>query len=396
MINRVNSFNTNNKVSFKARPINPEEIRWFSDVVFNPDSHNLLIVPHKGPDGDCISSAEYVYDFFAWLGKNVSILINPKETKGFNFNPADYKIYQKGSKTPDGVLIVDLNSSEKLSKDAKQVISAVSPENQYIVDHHTENEKNLTSRNFYIDDSAKSCCSILVRIAEALKTSLSQSEAKKLYFGMLSDYEKSGLISFQDNQLIKMPLLAEDKNSKEVLEKLESLLSEQDKFKIYRRLDIMCNLTEEEQAFRKKMISQIQVTPNGKLAYLIIDPEDKQWEKLGMHNIRTSTILRDLRKRLINGNYDKYFTEGQKQKLKDINGAVIFYRVSKDKHSEYRFSIHGKDSYAEKLVNYVKKKHPGTKGGGHPDRSGGGITSLNRDKIKELIKGFMEAAEDVN
>lgn len=395
MISYINSFNAKRNTSFRAKPIASENVRWISDIGKNPKVKRILIVPHESPDDDCTRAAEYFYNLFKNMGKKVAIFINPPETKGLNFNHKKYRIY-KSTKRPDKVVVVDLNSSEKLSPEVKSILKEIKSEDIFCVDHHTKSEKTIEG-NLYIDTSAKSCCAMCYRIAQARGKKLSKSDLKALYCGILSDYQKSKLVKFKNNKLIKLSALDKDINAKEVLEQIEKQISEEDKIRIYKHLDILSNLTQEEQAFRKTLFSEVQITPNGKLAYVVINPNDKQWQRLGMHNTRTSAILRDLRVRLINGvQTDKIFSEGQRKLFKNLKGAIVFYRDAQRSDSKYRFSMHGKVDYAERIVNYVKKINPAVEGGGHPDREGGGIKSLSENKIKELVNNFLTAAKHVN
>ncbi len=57
---------------------------------------------------------------------------------------------------------------------------------------------------------------------------------------------------------------------KYVLEKVEAQLGEEQKEEVYRHLDVMSNLSHDERAFRKKLISGIKTSPNGKLACIEI------------------------------------------------------------------------------------------------------------------------------
>lgn len=396
MINYISSFNTNkNKPVFGAKPIPVDVANKIKLKLLNPKVKTVDIYCHVSPDEDTISSMKVMSNWLNKYKKRVSICVNLKEAKNLYFKSSKYNIKKDGRKA-DMSLILDFNGEERLPKHYLKTFKKNKEDKIIGFDHHAKTD-TLIQGDLYIDNTAKSCCGTIYRFFESIGEKLKKKDLKSLYCGMLSDYSKSKLVEISEAKLTKLPALKEDKNSGEVLEKIEAGLSEKEKSKIYKHLDVMSNLTQREKEFNKKILDSIQVTPNGKLAYVIIPANDKQWRLLGMDNTRTSTIIGDLRKKLLDPDLQSGFSLKQKESIQNINGAIVFYRVNDKTESAYQMSITTKDNYAKKLINYIKKNlNPTLDAGGHPNRMGGRVHSIEEQSIKEFINNFLVAAEKVN
>lgn len=368
-VNSVNSKAANN-INFKAKVIPVQAAKSFEAKLLDKNIKNIDIYCHASPDEDTVNSMKVFAHWLKKYKKNISVCLNPKDTKNLFFSPSRYKIKKTKTK-PDMALIVDFNGEERISEQFKKML----PENIVGFDHHQDMQYPIKGI-FYKDISAKSCCSIIFRFFESLGKKLNKNDLKSLYCGMLSDFEKSKLIMLKDSKLIKLPELDADKNSKEILEKIESQLSSKDKEQIYRHLDIISNLTKKEKALQKRLQSEIKYTPNGKFAYVIIPLQDKQWKSLGMDTPRTSAIIKDLRITTLNN-------------TPSIQGVMAFYSAE----DCYKMSIHSRNDYAQKLRDYiVQNLNPKLIAGGHPNRAGG-HTSLKPTDINQFIADFLTAAE---
>lgn len=400
MINRITGYNSNNqspKIAFGVKPVSFDTAMHYINPLKNSGAKRIGIFGHSSLDNDAECSKHTFSDILDILGIKNYIYSRKEQVRGLLLEKS--KKIKKISKQPDLIVVLDFNDERRIPKLFKNIFEKNKPGNIIGLDHHKE-AKNKLQGDFYIDDTAKSCCGIVFRFAEALglEKKLSKKDYRNLYCGMLSDYQKSSLIKIDNEKLIKNPALYEDKNSLEVLEKVEKQVSEKNKNKIYKHLDIISNLNSEERKFRKKVFSEINVTPNGKLAYVVIDPKDKQWRGLGMDNTRNSIILSDLRVRLMNGvENDKLFTPEQKESFKKIKAAMIFYRTSPKKHGCYQMSIHSKEGYTQKILNYIRANiSPNLEAGGHENRAGGRVRSMKKEDINNFINSFLEAAEKVD
>lgn len=398
MINHINNYNSLNNykanVSFKAKPVSSETALSYINKIKDYGAKRIHLYGHSSLDDDAECSKHVFSHLLKKLGIKNYICARKEQIRGLYLSNS--KEIKKGTKQPDLIVTLDFNDIRRIPKLFKKTFEKNKPGNIVGLDHHLKTD--TLKGDFYIDDTAHSCCGIVFRFAEALGVKLGKKDFKSLYCGMLSDYQKSKLIKIENGQIIKMPALFEDKNSLEVLGKVEKQLNNKAKAKVLKHLDIMANLNKNEKDFMAKLFSMVEVTPNGKLAYAIIDPHDKQWAEIGMDNDRTSAIIRDLRLRLLNGiEKDKMFTQKQKENSKNLKAAMVFYRTSGKTHGCYQMSIHSKDGYAQKLLKYIKANiNPNLEGDGHEDRAGGRIHSIVNSEINKFINSFLEAAKNID
>ena len=214
---------------------------------------------------------------------------------------------------------------------------------------------------------------------------------------MVSDYKKSELLKITNNKgkytVIKTNKLLQDKNSLEVFEKLENSLSKREKTDIYKHLDPLSRLTNEEKMLRKHLFENIHVSKNGKLAYVAIPPNDKLWKKVGMDTTATSEILKELSVKVSSNDCNfELLNDKQKEKLKNVDTVIAFYRKSSDTN-EYRMSIHSRSNSAIKLIERAKEMNSEITAGGHADRAGGFINSIEENDTKNFIRAFVKASE---
>lgn len=394
----LNRVKTNKSPSFGAKVIPYHVSSEYKKLLLKGKTVDIYC--HMSPDDDTVNSMK---TFAGWLkrhGKQVSVCINPKETKDLYFKPEKYTI-KTGSQIsdavlPDVALVLDFNGKSRIDKAYREEFEKCKPENVVCFDHHIPME-NPIEGNVYRDETAMSCCGIVYRFFESIGEKLTKKELKSLYCGVLSDYRKSRLVEISNNELIKFPKLDEDKNSKEILERIEKQLDKKDKVQIYRHLDILSNLTKEEKALKKYLYSKVEVTKNGKLAYVVLDPEDEAWRSVGMDGTRTSTIIRELREKLVSDKTNKNFSPEQQKKIKDVKGAIVFYRKKDTTDSTYQMSFTAKGNYAQKIVDYIRENiNPNLEEGGHPNRRGGKIYSIAQNEVNAFVNSFLTAAEKVD
>lgn len=381
------------RVSFGAKPMPLDAAKYIKSKILDSGVKAVDVYCHASPDEDTVNSAKVINNWIKRQGKITSFCVSSQKLKGLFLGHGQFKI-KKDEKPADLAMILDFSSESKVSRGYLELLKK--SKNVLGIDHHQVSDDNLDC-HFYRDTSAASCCGIIYRLFESLGEKLNKSDLRSLYCGVLSDYQKSKLVKFQNfdkgRQLVRLPLLEADKNSKEVLEKIESQLSTKEKAKIYKHIDVLSDLKPSEKAFRKRIFSDVKTTNNGKLAYVIIEPKDKEWISLGMKNSRTSPILRDLRLRLLNGiNYDEAFSSEQRQKFQNIQGAIVFYRAG----GVYQMSLTTKNDYANKLMAYIRENiNPNLIGGGHPDRQGARIFSIEKNQVTDFINSFLTAAENI-
>lgn len=395
----VISKNLNNSkvLAFSAKPIPQKTAIFLEKRLLKAKTVDIFI--HSSPDEDAFNSAKVLYKWLEALGKKVRICADKKDLKGLFANTFERFKFKNNSKNADLTVCVDFNGLERISKKQKQLFN---PKNLLVFDHHTLADTTFINKNNryknYIDDTAKSCCGVLLRFFDALKIKLKNSQLQNLYCGMLSDYKKSDYIKFaQNSDIIKTKNIQYDKNSQEVLNMIEQKLPKRFKKSVQNHLDILNNLSPLEANFKKGLSEKLKITENGKLAYLVIDYNDKTWSKLGMDNPRTEVILSDFRQNVLNPDLTKnVFSEMQKSKLKNVQATVVFYRKNSLPDSEYKMSLHSKNGYGFKLLDYIKQNYDKNLiAGGHPDRAGGKIFSSKNEDLQKFVQNFIDASNNV-
>lgn len=406
LVNAINSYNISRNhvknqrtVAFKAAPF---PFGWRNKLIAAiNEAQTIDLYVHAFADDDAANACKVMAEFFKSRGKKVNICIGRKGMKSLF---SKFRTRKTSTDAPaDLTFVLDFNAQERVPSSFRNIFFRNPRYQIYGLDHHTQ-AQDYVNGNIYVDSTAKSCCGVVYRFFESInmEDKIGKKSLQRLYCGMLSDYTKAELIKVKHNKLIKLDALNADPNSKYVLEKVEAQLSEEQKEEVYRHLDVMSNLTHTERAFRKKLISGIKTSPNGKLACIEINPNDQDWINLQMDNYRTSTILRDLRVRLIDGiQHDSLFSDKQKKELKKVEGAIVFYRVQRSKGDLYQMSIHTKGDYATRLITearklwYAKTAVIHFEAGGHDNRAGGRISSFTQEDADNYVNCFVNAAEKI-
>jgi len=403
-------------LSFSASTIPLNVRKTFKSRI--DDSESIYIFCHSSPDEDTFNSAKVLANWLTLLGKKVKIVIEDKlknlftkYSDGLEFvDPSNADNLDK----TDLAIVVDCNSMKRLPNAGIDFLNKYKKSEIIGLDHHEPNSGedlignlDVNSNNpFYIDTTAKSCCSIIYRLFEGLGINLTRENAESLYCGLLSDLNKFRYITLGNkNGISTIERTDEIKKFPEtidILDTLEHTLSSDKKSEIINHLDILSNLTSEERSFQKKLFSEkIQITKNGKLAYVVISPEDQEWKNIGQSTITTSRILSNLRQRvLINDPADSLIPDNLKGKLDKVKGVIVFYRgpiVQNPSEETYKLSIHSKDNYDQKLIDFIRKNlYPDLYAGGHPNRKGGNITTIEPKKCDLFVNYFITAAENID
>lgn len=405
LINAINNYNIvknhvkeQKQIAFKAAPF---PFTWRNKILAAIDEARTIdLYVHAFADDDAANACKVMAEFFKSRGKKVNICIG---RKGMNTLFSKFGARKSKTDSPaDLTFVVDFNAQERIPSSFRKIFYKNNSCRIYGLDHHTQAQDYING-NIYGDNSAKSCCGIVYRFFESISMDdkIGKKNLQRLYCGMLSDYTKTELIKVKNNKLIKLKALDKDENSKDVLERIEAQLNGEQKAEVYRHLDVMSNLTDKEKAFRKRLISEIKTSPNGKLAYIEINPDETTWAELKMDNYRTSTILRDLRVRIIDGvRHDNLFDNSKKEQLKHAQGAIIFYRVQRSKGDLYQMSIHSKGNYATRLIDearrlWYKQTNVHFEAGGHDNRAGGRIFSFSQQDADKYVDCFVQAAENL-
>jgi len=369
------------------------------------EAKSVDIFCHASPDEDTVNSATAIARWIKAQNKKVQIIADNK-AKGTYISP-DIKIVNPAQVNgeADIAFIVDFNSTKRVSKSSAKLINSYNPNNIIGLDHHEEMENTIITDDykqlFYIDNTAKSTCSIVYRLFESLGEKPEAETLSNLFCGMVDDFKKFRLINLFPDEVLKTEKMKEEKESEEVFDMVAEKLPETNMQSVLKHLDILGNLNPEEKVFQNKIFKEkIQFSQNNKLAFVVIEPQNTEWIALGQDNLVTSRIIGDFRQRIITNNPDdKLIPENIKQKLDKTQAIIVFYRGPKMENSQdetYRLSINTKNNSAVKIIEEAKLSGDADiTGGGHTDRAAAKIFSLDGQKCKNFIDCFIKAADKI-
>lgn len=393
MIKCINNFSVNDKkspfVSFSAKRFPNKLAQEFKQTLLNAES--TVIACHENNDHDSLNAARAMARWVRGHGKKVDIYAEPESLVQLTL-PSDRFDLTRGIARPDLLMLVDHNGTDRMSKKTLELLK-YNPK-LIIMDHHRPTQYTLPNALTYIDETSRSCCGIVYRWMRALGEKIDSRTARKLTLGAASDMRQSELIRFDRSRIVGMPALTREPEAREILEDLAIRANREDIDEIGRHLDVLGNLTPTERELQQQLFREVRTTQDGRLAYVVINPKDEQWLALGCKTERTSEILRDLCKRLMQTTAnDNNFTPAQRRELARINGAAIFYPT--DGGDVYRVSLHGKQALdVLQDAKGIYKGITGQKliGDGRPNRAGGRINTCSPQEIGHFIQSIKQAA----
>ena len=372
-------------INFKAKKMSVKQADYIDNIL--KKSKDIDIICHETTDRDAANSALAMYDYLKQQGINARIILSQNleslTLRNKNANIIQAKNLEENSK-PDTVLCVDFSAKERV---APNVLEHIKKANNIVgFDHHIdaniiENPNEITPdiTPFYVDTTAKSATSVIYRFFEALDENISKETAYDLFFGLISDCNKKGLIHCDGikGEINETEELIQDKNAYEIYLKLKEKISDEDISDIARKIDIITNLTDDEKEFYKSLYKKIKFSKNQEIAYVMIPPDDTTWKKLGGDNTTTSSILNQFRRDIL-------------RKYKNTKIAVAFYEAN----GTYRASFHSKEKNLEDLyiLSKDKIKEKGFTIGGHNNRGGAKILSTEPDICEKWAKEIINCA----
>ncbi len=406
--------NINSKLSFTANKMPKAQAEYFNKRLLSSDSVDIFC--HIATDEDSFNSAKIMYDYLKANGVKPRILCNnAKENYGFNEEKYDIVDFSK-SPAPKNkaqrALCIDFSESTRIRGRAVKYLHSFPQSDIFCIDHHHPehpiSDSNIINKSYkkaprlksikngYIDTTARSAASILVRFFKALNIHLSTSQINSAFCAMVDDMNKANFINIQNGRIVKTPKLINDKNADEVFEMVSSQTNDDKQSEIISHLDVLAHLNEKERKFRQNLFNNIHISDNKKFAYAVIKPNDELWREIGGDNSITSKILRDFRLRVLAHNpQDKFINDEQLKNMQEVAAVAVFYPDYKT--DRYRISIHSNKDYAMKIIEY-NKVHYNTDltAGGHEDRAGGSIHSLDESVCSKWVNDFILSAQNIN
>ncbi|MBQ8635995.1 DHH family phosphoesterase [bacterium] len=391
-----------NDINFKANKMSNMQANYVNRELKN--AKNVDIICHSMTDRDGANSALAMWEYLNSLGVNARIIMEQKNPQLLGLRNYDCNIVQASQKDeinsliPDIAFCVDFGERERIKP---HVLSHIKQTSKIMgFDHHSNqniagsncitfntslNERDIpeTKVGYYTDTTARSATSIVYRFFEALGEDIDNNRAYDLFSGLVDDGVKKGIISCngETGEIIPKKEIIRDKNAFEVYSKLKEKLTDEQVSAIAKNIDIISSLNEEQKSFKNSLEERIKFSKNGKIAYVEISPDDKEWKKLGGDNTITSTILNRFRTGILaNPKYD------------DVQMVMTFYEAN----GAYRMSAHSKDVSLLDYFKYVENnaipdftKHSG----GHANRAGGGIIETNPKRCHRWVQKIISCDE---
>lgn len=155
---------------------------------------NIVIVPHKNPDGDAMGSSLALYHYLKKYGHNVKVIVPNDYPKFLKWLPGDRSVlvYEGNVKEADQLIMaanliftLDFNALNRTG--GMEVILKASRGLKILIDHHQQPDSY--AKYVYSDVSMSSTCEMIYHFLEKLDDveSISKQIATCLYVGIMTD-----------------------------------------------------------------------------------------------------------------------------------------------------------------------------------------------------------------
>ena len=173
--------------------MNLREITEIKELFATPK--NVVIVPHRNPDGDAIGSSLAIYNYLQKKGHNVTVvapndypdflkwLPNSKEVLKFDMQNRQSK---KAIEEASIIFLLDFNALHRVGSDMENTLKEF--EGDFImIDHHQEPDS--IAKYLFSDTSICSTCQMVYHFLEKLEAieDIDASIATSLYTGIMTD-----------------------------------------------------------------------------------------------------------------------------------------------------------------------------------------------------------------
>jgi len=321
-------------------------------------ANNIVIVPHKGPDGDAMGSTLALMHFLKDKGHNANV-IAPNEYPNFlKWLPGNDQviIYEESKKLADDIIekaeiifTLDFNDLSRCG-DMQQALEA-SEATFIMIDHHQEpaNYADYT----YSDTSMSSTCEMVYHFIERLraKNKITPEIASCLYTGIMTD---TGSFRFSSTT----------PNTHRVVADLIEKGAENSKI----HQDVFDTNSESRLQLLGKALQNLKVNRQFRTAYITISQKE-----LDAHNFKK-------------GDTEGFVNYGLS--LDGIVFAAIF--IENKQEGIIKISFRSKGDFS---VNTFARAH--FNGGGHNNAAGGRSEMSMNDTIVEFNKLLPEYKEQL-
>lgn len=314
------------------------------------DTKEIVVVPHRNPDGDAYGSCLAIYHYLKKNGHSVTV-ISPNDAPEFLkwlpgvediiiFEEAQAKATEALNKA-DLVFILDFNALHRVGAAMQQVLEKINVD-YIMIDHHEQPEvfASITYSNSFMS----STCEMVYHLFDELKVlnQLDAAMATCLYTGILTDTGSFKYLSTTKTTMnIAAELMAAGIDHTRIHNNLYDTNS-------YNRLQLLGTA-----------LKNLRTINDCKTAYITLSQQE-----MSRHNFKK-------------GDTEGFVNYGLS--LKGIVLAVIFIEDQKQGIIKMSFRSKGKFS-----VNQFARDH--FNGGGH-DNAAGGRSELS---LKETVAKFLE------
>ena len=331
--------------------MNSEDVKRIREVLSSPK--NIVITPHKNPDGDAIGSSLALWHYLKLKGHNAQVIVPNDFPKFLKWMPgsSDILIFEKEAERSLGsiqqadlIFTLDFNDLSRIG-DLQKPFEA--SDAQFImIDHHQAPQPyaHIT----YSDVGMSSTCEMVYNFIESLgdQKLISEGMASCLYAGILTD---TGSFKFSSTTSRTHEVVA------------DLIRHGADNSVIHNR--IFDTNTPDRLHLLGRALNNMVILPEYKTAYITLTKED-----------------------LYEFNFKKGDTEGFVNyglTLEGICFAAIFIENSDNGHIKISFRSEGSFS-----VNEFSRSH--FQGGGHTNAAGG-KSELN---MEDTVRRFREILEE--
>lgn len=325
---------------------------------------NIVIVPHKNPDGDAMGSTLGLYHYLKFYGHN-AVVIAPNDYPSFlKWLPGDdtvlkFESQQNESKTlinqADLIFTLDFNAFHRAGHFMGEALETSSA-TKFMIDHHQQPDDYATYT--YSDVSMSSTCEMVYNFIEMLGDTdkIDPSIATCLYIGIMTD---TGSFRFaattSRTHLVIGSLIDKGANNSQIHNNIYDTNS-------YSRLQLL-----------GKALQNLKVVPDLRTAYITLSQSELDTFK-----------------------FKKGDTEGFVNYALSLEGiifAAIFIESKQDNIIKISFRSKGEFS-----VNEFSRSH--FQGGGHTNAAGGrseSDMSLTIDNFISILPHYKdELSQDHN
>ncbi|MEG2451031.1 MAG: DHH family phosphoesterase, partial [Clostridia bacterium] len=160
------------QIAFGAKPIPDAVLSSIKSQLLNDKVKDIDIYCHFSTDEDSINSSAVFSNWLKSHGKKSNICIDKRDVKDLYFEPSKFSL-KHGGKPADKAVILDFNDKGRLPAPLKSLFAKNKESNILGLDHHIVGQGAING--LYIDDTARSCCSVVYRFLEGLKEKITKT-----------------------------------------------------------------------------------------------------------------------------------------------------------------------------------------------------------------------------